>query len=74
MDDTAALTRTLRRCTAALVVAVGVATATLAGTASSVPGLLLVAAGGFYPVGSVVYTPQWSTDDRQEERPGETGT
>jgi len=74
MEDTVSLKRTLRRCTATLVVAIGVATATLAGTASKLPGLLLVVAGGVYLTGSFVYTPQSSTDGGQEQRPGETGT
>jgi drug/metabolite transporter (DMT)-like permease len=66
MDDIAVLKRTLRRCTAALVVAIGVATAALAGTVSKVPGLLLVVAGGVYLAGSLVYVPRWSADDEWE--------
>jgi hypothetical protein len=72
MDEVAALQRTLRRCTAALVVAVGIATVALA--ASDVPGLLLLTGGGFYLVGSLLYVPRWSADDGHEEQPGETGT
>jgi uncharacterized protein (DUF58 family) len=65
MDATAPLRRTVRRCTAALIAALGIATYAL-GSGSGL-GLGLALAGLCYLAASLVYAPTWTVEDRPVE-------
>ncbi|MFC6974595.1 hypothetical protein ACFQL1_07735 [Halomicroarcula sp. GCM10025709] len=72
MDDLTALRRTIRRCTAVLVVAVGVAIAALAGSTAAPVGLGLAITALLYLAGSLVSVPDSAStatpDDGDSER------
>jgi len=68
-DDIAALARTVRRCTAVLVVAVGVHLVAVTPGGSDW-GLALVVLAGFYLFASVTYPRDTATGD---DRPDEAG-
>ena len=62
MDDVARLRRTVRRCTAVIVTALGLVITALAGsTMSPVGGVLSLGALG-YLAASFVFVPEWVTD------------
>jgi hypothetical protein len=58
MDDVALLRRTIRRCTAVLVTAVGVATWAIAGIDTARFGFVLALSGLLYLAGSLILVPQ----------------
>jgi hypothetical protein len=63
MADLRPLRRTLRRCTAVLVAALGVATWTLADFGTAAYGGVLTLGAVGYLAGSLIYTPEWATSD-----------
>jgi hypothetical protein len=65
MDDSALLRRSLRRCTAALTAALGVATYALGG--GSAAGVVLALAGLCYLAVSLAYAPESAFEDRSVE-------
>ncbi|MFB6089712.1 MAG: hypothetical protein ABEJ97_01520 [Halobellus sp.] len=62
MVSSPALRRTVRRCTAVLVLAVGVAAEGIVSSSYLTP-LLLSAGALLFLLGSVVYTPEWAVED-----------
>ncbi|WP_435184524.1 hypothetical protein [Halobellus sp. EA9] len=62
MVSSPALRRTVRRCTAVLVLAVGVAAGSVV-TSSYLAPSLLAAGALLFLLGSVVYTPEWAVED-----------
>jgi len=65
MDDVALLRRTVRRCTAVLVAALGVAIWAIAGIDTARFGFVLALGALLYLVGSLVFVPETPTADTE---------
>ncbi|MFC7076657.1 hypothetical protein [Haloarcula halophila] len=62
MDDTESLRRTVRRCTAVLVAAIGAGTGAPAGPPGTLVAAVLTGAAVLYLLGSVVFGPSLTRD------------
>jgi len=62
MDAAARLRRTVRRCTAVLVAALGVATWAIAGVDTARFGVVLTLGALLYPAGSHIFVPERAAD------------
>ncbi|MFC7026625.1 hypothetical protein ACFQJ5_01830 [Halomicroarcula sp. GCM10025324] len=62
MDDVARLRRTVRRCTAVVVTALGLVLAALAGSTMSPVGAALSVGALLYLAASFVFVPEWAAD------------
>ncbi|MFC6864066.1 hypothetical protein ACFQGE_11430 [Halomicroarcula sp. GCM10025817] len=63
MDDAARLRRTVRRCTAVVVTALGLVITALAGSTMSPVGAALSVGALGYLAASFVFVPEWAADD-----------
>jgi hypothetical protein len=70
VDDLRPLRRTVRRCTAVVVAAIGIATWAVADIGAALYGGVLSLCAFLYLAGSLVYTPEWATDDTDAGGPG----
>ena len=62
MEDVASLQRTVRRCTAVLVGALGIAVWAIAGIDTARYGFVLSAGALLYLAGSLVLVPEWAAE------------